>query len=203
MPANERPRPRTKPVEQRRDDLMNAAQRLFLEQGLEPTTIDQITSSADVAKGTFYLYFASKEDVLLALRKRFERNFLHEVDAAVQRQRHDDWHGKLLGWVKAAVSTYFDTVPLHDLIFHQSNYRRRREKLRDSLVITHLAETLAAGAAAKAWSIRRPREVAVFLFYGLHGIMDLALVGDKPPSKRQLMQSATLFTSRIVGIDRD
>ena len=52
-------RPRTKPPQQRRDELMDAAQRLFLKQGVGPTTIDQITSGADVAKGTFYLHFSS------------------------------------------------------------------------------------------------------------------------------------------------
>jgi AcrR family transcriptional regulator len=63
-------RPRTKAPEQRRDELMTAAQRLFLKFGVGSTTIEQITSDADVAKGTFYLYFASKEDVLEALRTK-------------------------------------------------------------------------------------------------------------------------------------
>ena len=53
-------RPRTKAPEERRDELMNAAQRLFLEQGVATTTIEQITMGADVAKGTFYLHFSSK-----------------------------------------------------------------------------------------------------------------------------------------------
>ena len=202
MRADARRRPRTKPSDERRDDLMNAAERLFLAQGIEPTTIDQITAAADVAKGTFYLYFESKEDVLVALRRRFENNFLDAVESAVKRRRRDDWHGKLRSWVKAAVQEYFDAIALHDLIFHQSSVRKR-EKLRDNRVITHLADTLAAGAAAKAWSIRRPREVAVFLSYGLHGIMDLALVSENPLNKRQLMQSGAQLASRIVGIDAD
>jgi AcrR family transcriptional regulator len=35
------------------------------------TSIEQITDGANVAKDTFYLHFASKDDVLLALRDRF------------------------------------------------------------------------------------------------------------------------------------
>lgn len=64
-------RPRTKPPEARLDELMTSAQRLFLKHGVGSTTIEQITSGAEVAKGTFYLYFSSKEDVLEALRERF------------------------------------------------------------------------------------------------------------------------------------
>jgi AcrR family transcriptional regulator len=82
------PRPRTKLAQERREDLMNAAQRLFLEQGIEPTTIEQITSAADVAKGTFYLHFSSKDDVRAALGERFAHQHLAKIKAAIaQKQR--------------------------------------------------------------------------------------------------------------------
>ena len=62
---------RTKPAKVRRDDLMNAAAFLFLKNGVANTAIEQITTRAQVAKGTFYLYFSSKESILEALGDRF------------------------------------------------------------------------------------------------------------------------------------
>jgi AcrR family transcriptional regulator len=38
--------------------------KLFLEKGFENTTIAKITETADIATGTFYNYFQSKEDLL-------------------------------------------------------------------------------------------------------------------------------------------
>jgi len=76
-------RPRTKPPEERREELMNTAQKLFLEHGVGPTTVEQITSGADVAKGTFYLYFSAKEDVLAALQERFGHTLFEKIRAAV------------------------------------------------------------------------------------------------------------------------
>ena len=63
-------RPRTKPAEVRRE-LIDAAHRLFLDKGFEATSVGEIVEAADVAKGTFYFYFKTKDDILLALRARF------------------------------------------------------------------------------------------------------------------------------------
>jgi len=45
--------------------IREAANELFLEQGFEATTVDAIVAAAGVSKGTFYLYFERKEDLLL------------------------------------------------------------------------------------------------------------------------------------------
>lgn len=57
---------REKQKELVRSALIEAGMSLFESQGLEETTIDQITQTAGVGKGTFYNYFETKEDLLIA-----------------------------------------------------------------------------------------------------------------------------------------
>lgn len=45
--------------------IREAANELFLAHGFEDTTVDAIVAAAGVSKGTFYLYFERKEDLLL------------------------------------------------------------------------------------------------------------------------------------------
>lgn len=45
---------------ERMNALSTAAMKLFLARGIEPTTIDDITQAAGVAKGSFYRYFEDK-----------------------------------------------------------------------------------------------------------------------------------------------
>lgn len=58
-----------KRVMKTRERLLEAAERLFLEKGVDLTTVDEITDSADLGKGTFYRHFQNKEEVLRILMR--------------------------------------------------------------------------------------------------------------------------------------
>jgi AcrR family transcriptional regulator len=200
MPAVSKPRPRTKPPEERRDELMNAALRLFLKHGVAPTTIEQITSGADVAKGTFYLYFSSKEDLLAALGQRFAQELLASIKAAISAKPNEDWKGKLATWARAGVAGYLDSIRLHDVVFSGSHRLPTRKGLVDNIIIGHLFGLLQAGAVAGAWSIDDPRSTAVFLFSGLHGLVDDACIREKRVNRGRLAHRLEKLCLRAVGL---
>ncbi len=59
---------------------------LFLDQGFEQTTIDQIASAAGISRRSFFRYFGTKEDIVLGdLAKQGElvRDALEQVPATV------------------------------------------------------------------------------------------------------------------------
>ncbi len=62
--------------EDKRNRLLDAAYSLFIEKGVSSTTIAEICTKAGIAKGTFYLYFKDKEDILRTLTKRISLNIL-------------------------------------------------------------------------------------------------------------------------------
>lgn len=59
-----------KTPQERRADIIQAAQRLFHAQGYADTSVDEIVREAQIAKGTFYYYFKSKPEVLAALAQQ-------------------------------------------------------------------------------------------------------------------------------------
>jgi AcrR family transcriptional regulator len=68
-----------KPTEERRRDILEAALASFGSKGFNETTVDEIAQAAGVAKGTVYLYFDSKEHLLLALKKDFMRGLTDAI----------------------------------------------------------------------------------------------------------------------------
>lgn len=65
-----------------KNKIIESAKKVVNEKGIKNTSIEDITKDADVAKGTFYTYFKSKEDILkeLVCKDEFEYNtdFLNE-----------------------------------------------------------------------------------------------------------------------------
>lgn len=67
-------------------EITGVAMRLFLEQGFEQTTIDQIASTAGVSRRSFFRYFGTKEDIVLgdlASQGELVRDALEAVPASV------------------------------------------------------------------------------------------------------------------------
>jgi AcrR family transcriptional regulator len=199
MCAAPRSRPRTKPPQERRHDLMNAAQRLFLRNGLEQTTVEQITTAADIAKGTFYLHFSSKEEIRIALGERFAQQLLKKVKTAVAERQEGDWRGKLATWAAACVGGYLDSIELHDVLFYSSR-PPTREGLVDNIVIDFLIDLLKAGVAAKAWAIDDARSTAVFMFSGLHAVVDDAYSKEKRINRNRLASKVERLCFRAAGL---
>ena len=54
-------------MNERKRNVMNAAQRLFIEKGFQNTSIQEILDEAKISKGTFYNYFNSKRECLIAM----------------------------------------------------------------------------------------------------------------------------------------
>lgn len=65
--------------EVRRHAILDAAERLFLKHPGRMASVAEVAASAGLAKGTVYLYFPSKEEMLLALHERHVAHFFTEL----------------------------------------------------------------------------------------------------------------------------
>ncbi len=74
--SNATPSRRARKKERTRSQIYEAAMQLFLERGYDAVTIDEICAAADVARGTFFLHFPTK-DALLA---EYGRQALAELE---------------------------------------------------------------------------------------------------------------------------
>src|SRR5450759_1771466 len=63
--------------------ILQAAEEVLMEKGYHETSIDEIASRVGIAKGTVYLHFARKEDLVIALFERDLEKFLQLVETTI------------------------------------------------------------------------------------------------------------------------
>ncbi len=69
----------------RRDEILQAAKKLFLQEGYEATTIRKIADRVGVSAPALYLYFADKEAILLALCDQTFGFLIESIDEIEKR----------------------------------------------------------------------------------------------------------------------
>src|SRR5260370_34920259 len=67
---------------EKRTRIVQAAQSLFIRYGVKRTSIDEVARAADIAKGTLYLYYESKEMLFAEVAKHICADILAEARQA-------------------------------------------------------------------------------------------------------------------------
>ena len=91
----------TKTPEERREEIISTATKLFFEIGYEETAVSDIVKAMGVAQGTFYYYFESKEDVLEAITV----NLVEELREAVLEIAKDTSLDPIEKWKRAIMAS--------------------------------------------------------------------------------------------------
>lgn len=90
----------------KRQALLDAAYELFMEHGLSKTSIGEIASRANVAKGTFYLYFSDKDAIMRALLGRMSYRILEEACTAAEKLEEASFADKVLAVADHAIEHF-------------------------------------------------------------------------------------------------
>ena len=73
-------------TKERRNQILDAAARLFARKGYKGATIREIAHEAGVAEGTIYNYFANKHDLLISLPQRISWPMVSSFVKSARRQ---------------------------------------------------------------------------------------------------------------------
>ena len=86
--------PRPNVSEERKDQIMNAAEEVFSKKGFSDARMDDIAEETGLSKGTLYLYYKSKDDLIIAILDRlFQREFkaFEKLDLTSMSARDAIW----------------------------------------------------------------------------------------------------------------
>ena len=181
--------PRRQPPDVRREQILDAAERVLVERGLATTTMADVAEAAAVAKGTVYLYFDSKAELLAGLRARYFERF-----AALLGEPPDPARVERL--VAASYDFALANHALHHVLFHEAGFGEADAFARIRMVLAELVE---AGRASGEVEVADPDLATEFLLHGLHGVLAAALHRPRP-QRRRLVAGATELICQALGV---
>ena len=160
-----------KPADVRRRELLNAAIEVLQRDGLEHATVAEITRSAGVAKGTFYLHFRSKDELLDALRHRLVEQFAERVGALDLPPRTHDWPAFTALLVRTVLEMQVEVRDLHALLVgttHRHDGELDAHGMTGNPAAMALAAVVEAGIAAGAYRVADVEATVRLLYELLH-----------------------------------
>jgi AcrR family transcriptional regulator len=149
-----RPRASRAP-DRRRAQLIGAALTLFESRPPNEVSVAQIAATAGLAKGTFYIYFASRDELLDALRAEFAEQAAQQLELVPLPTEAAAWPAFLDGLVDATIDIFLAHRTLHELLADAPHDHRSgpAEMPTVDRVVDRLQAMLAAGVAAGALRI--------------------------------------------------
>ncbi|GAA4930249.1 AcrR family transcriptional regulator [Nonomuraea thailandensis] len=162
--------------EARRGELIDAAIRL-LRSGKEVSNwVQAVTAEADAAKGTFYVYFSSWEDMLAAVRDHVLRDYVERFHRLAESAEPIDWWATLDTECAAAIEDISRPGGLHAAVFHSAPESADGGRLD---VVGAIATALRRGMDDGAFRQVDPHIAATILFTVLHGAADAIAAGEQ------------------------
>lgn len=73
----------------KKEFILDTAEKMFVEQGFDQTSIAQILDATQIAKGTLYYYFTSKEEIMDAIIERLIDQSFEQVRIWVEQKQLD------------------------------------------------------------------------------------------------------------------
>lgn len=152
--------------------ILQAAEEVLLEKGYHETSIDEIAARVGIAKGTVYLHFPSKEDLVVAIFEREMQQLLLYIDSTMDsplasRERieaiFDVMHGGMMSKRMRLLFSISDSAGLKHLLVEKTGCLR---ETWDQLT-GRLNSLFEEGKAEGAFDSTLPSMVMVSTFYSL------------------------------------
>ncbi len=199
MTANKSSKLRFDKQADKSDRILEAAYQLFLEQGFDEVSIQEIADRAGVAKGTFYLYYRDKEHLKACIISQKSNEIFRQALRALHQTDIQDFSDQIIfvvdyvldiltqnqevlkliaknlsfGVFNRRVSEYFvdDQADIVQVLLHAA--RRSGIRLRSPKILLFMIIELASSTCFSCILDAEPLEIAAFKPYLFDAIREL------------------------------
>ena len=191
----------TKVPEERKQELIDTAERLFLEKGYEQTTVADIVREIEVAQGTFYYYFSSKEKILEAIIEK-DITALEEDVRQIMSREDANAAIKLNAVVNSIIGISTSRREIMDYLHEESNAVMHEKMERHTIerLVPLMTRVVAEGTHAGIFDVQYPTEFVEFLLASLVYFFHHPEVFADPMRREKMQSSLETILGRTLAV---
>jgi len=171
------------PSGDKRERILDAAERVFARRGFFASRVSEIAKDAGVADGTIYLYFKSKDDLLISLFETRMKQVNETLRAAIATEKQP--LAQLRALIKAYLKLVHDEPSAAEVLtieLRQSNkFMKEYENAEFADFLRMLGGLIAKGQEAGELDDGVPPHIAARMIFGMLDELALAWVLAKQP----------------------
>jgi AcrR family transcriptional regulator len=185
-------------VSEKHTRLLEAAEAVFVERGIASATIDEITARAGVAKGTFYLYFKSKDDVVAALQRRLWAGHVALASAAADHLLDGDWWATVDEFIERVIDYDLEHREWHRLAGQSAGSLDADEEVEGEIVGLVTA-AIEVGIRRGVCHATDPEMTATLLYRAVQGASHQWCLAEEAPDRERLLASLRELTRKVLA----
>ncbi|MBW1864972.1 MAG: TetR/AcrR family transcriptional regulator [Deltaproteobacteria bacterium] len=187
---------------ERRQELIAVAAQLFLKQGYENTTVNQIIGSLDLAKGTYYYHFRSKEDILIAVSDKLISDTREKL-VAIHKQNDKDVLWRIREILSIFHDDFYRNRTIWKLVYHDNNIAMHKQvtKIGGKRFTPLLTDVIREGMETDLVHVPHAQETAQALI-SIFDIFSRQLCSARGHDKRvRIFETLRYLIGQILGKD--
>jgi len=187
--------------EKKHTDILEAATRVFAREGFHKAKIEDVAREAGVAHGTVYLYFGSKDDLLISVFRENIRELVEYVGSEIQKETNaEDKLRRMISFQIDLIETNPELTALMLVEFPQAGKFLNSDSIDElAAYIDMIANILREGIDEKVFDDGIDVNIAATVIYsGIQGIATRwILEGMEYPLKKISGEISAMFLKGI------
>jgi AcrR family transcriptional regulator len=185
----------------RRQDLLDAAVEVFQKKAVRDATVADICAQAGVAKGTFYLYFDSRDHLLGALREVLVEETLERAAFYYERVGREDIWSLVDGMTEAMIDLLYDQKDIIQAVTTEGMTPETAEVFAecDRKLNALVADGIRLGIEQGAFQVDNPEATASLLNHATEGAVVEAILYDSGLTQSEITKAAKEMARKVLA----
>ena len=161
----------------RRNQILDAARKLLLSQGIEKISIGKIAKEAELGVGTIYFYYKNKEDIFVALQEEGIALLFDDIQKIAARTIEPDQKLRNIAYAyhdfAGTQKEYFNIINYFlssSKVFFQEDVKLRID-MSAGKILSIIQMVIVAGKKAGCFADEDPEKFSIMFWGTIHGLL--------------------------------